>query len=1555
MRAELIVKSKALGGVSDLTLLAPLKKGFVPALDAVTYKTRARRLLKTLSLGRATSHEYALLRPFSDAVERVGKIHSVRVAIVEPEDKILLAVTFDGTWEAYLRVLWQKVGTLLDVIFCNTEDYPSACDHSFDAWASWVRRVQVETDFFYGMPRLTVDDVQYLRQEEQLHRDRPGPQADLAAVRATVRSPEQRAWEMARRLSPSAVAETVRMALQSLSVIHRLASLYLPTKEDGKYLHRAARDLLLEFIRLKDETLLIDDLVKAGRDRFAEQLDWLLRPPAPGRLEAPPPQPGVPASVSKDVQAGILHPLPRNSYGALLMFAFDSGAAMASFIGDLRLARDAGPAPDDGVYCSVSLTVEGLRRAGLSEDELAWYPLEFRAGMEARASVLGDAWHNHPRRWRLPVSRLEPSKRIELSSVELVVQLRSDDPSALDDEKARLLAHPGSLLLAEEPMQRHYEPVPGSADLEQVREHFDFVDGISNPGFDAKDEGDVYDNRIALGEVLLGHPNQADAMPSATWPAARRELMHNGSFLVVRKLRQDVDALKETLHQALDGPLSGHGLTDEAVLAKMMGRGRDGRPLIQPRAGAKPPFSNDFDYANDPDGSRCPFHAHVRRANPRPLADPDVPLPPGGRFPRLVRRGMSYGPRHSAATADEERGLMFMAYNASIAEQFEVVQRWLSGGNSSGGYSGQGDPFLGVAPAGQPRHFRFEHKGEVCSMLLDEAEPAQAAFRQLVRLEWGAYLFTPSISALGLLQARAALADTVRPVWSAERGLRTLETLEAMHASTPEADQIVHWKAALEDPEAQERFACADLWAAIRAHRDGALRTPYGVIVADAGLVKQVLARSGSEFSVSGYRQRMGSSIGEVYLGLDDTGEQRCPYRQQSTVPNDAISAIGEQSAFQAAFDLVNGKLKTMVGFEQALSRGTGREPWELNLNLKELIDPLIEGLCVAWFGVPTAATPEFKGGPARWDWTPVDPPPCPGNFTAPSRFFFQPQPGRTVQEFGKTYGKHLTRAMTQLVTRWRRQSAGQPIAALANAPVASAIFAMTIDGQPASDDLVARTMVGAMMGFIPTLDGALRLVLNEWLRDGEFWALRNRWQMAVAAEKAGDASARELADAAATATRTTLVRAMQLRPMPELVWRTVAQPCQLGPLTLERGEKVVLSIASAMQQALADGSDDVMAMFGGDRSTAPHSHACPGYAAAVGAMLGAVTALLKSTEPMRPSPAPLAVTLGPLPPVPPLPVPPGATTVSTAAPRRARPVTPSEDKAGDTAKGETGSGYAEEETSQRPLLLAEGDSWFDHWSQPGLSNLLTPLRDSHGYEIDEVATAGDTLKAISQPAQLDELAQRMRRLRGRGLTPRAILLSAGGNDIVARAADGRTVLERMLNKKAAGVTQGLDEAKAKHFVGNLRKLLEQVLHRIDRERKEYFPASPPPIVLHGYAYPVPDGRGALGQLGNWLLPAFQRQGWADDPTACQSAMERLIDLLNEMLSSVAAVGANVLYVDLRETLRNEFTDYRQAWANELHPTVEGYAALAAIFHESIDNHVKVSAVAGQSHLLSSS
>lgn len=169
MRKELLIKGRSLTGTSDLTLLAPIKPGLVSSLDSITYKSRVKRLMKTLQGGRTSMHEYSSYRPLSDAVERVAVIQSFRVAVLEPEDKVLLAVTFDGTWESYIRILWQKVGTLLDIIFCNTEGYVVSTA-SFEAWADWVRRVQVETGFFYTTHGLTVDDVAYLRDEERLHR-----------------------------------------------------------------------------------------------------------------------------------------------------------------------------------------------------------------------------------------------------------------------------------------------------------------------------------------------------------------------------------------------------------------------------------------------------------------------------------------------------------------------------------------------------------------------------------------------------------------------------------------------------------------------------------------------------------------------------------------------------------------------------------------------------------------------------------------------------------------------------------------------------------------------------------------------------------------------------------------------------------------------------------------------------------------------------------------------------------------------------------------------------------------------------------------------------------------------------------------------------------------------------------------------------------------------------------------------------------------------------------------------------------------------------------------
>ena len=61
--------------------------------------------------------------------------------------------------------------------------------------------------------------------------------------------------------------------------------------------------------------------------------------------------------------------------------------------------------------------------------------------------------------------------------------------------------------------------------------------------------------------------------------------------------------------------------------------------------------------------------------------------------------------------------------------------------------------------------------------------------------------------------------------------------------------------------------------------------------------------------------------------------------------------------------------------------------------------------------------------------------------------------------------------------------------------------------------------------------------------------------------------------------------------------------------------------------------------------------------------------------------------------------------------------------------------------------------------------------------------------------------------------------------------------------------------------------------------------------------------------------------------------MGDLIDRFNRMLREVAATPGfgHVRYLDLRGTLPNDAT-YKTWWANELHPTRRGFAAVADRF-----------------------
>ena len=117
--------------------------------------------------------------------------------------------------------------------------------------------------------------------------------------------------------------------------------------------------------------------------------------------------------------------------------------------------------------------------------------------------------------------------------------------------------------------------------------------------------------------------------------------------------------------------------------AMVIGRFEDGTPLIlQGDDGMDSPVPNDFTYDSDPDGTKCPLFAHIRKVNPR---GGSIATEARERRHLMVRRAQTYGVRPTACTTAAITkppggvGLLFMAFNTSIAEQFEFVQQsWLN-------------------------------------------------------------------------------------------------------------------------------------------------------------------------------------------------------------------------------------------------------------------------------------------------------------------------------------------------------------------------------------------------------------------------------------------------------------------------------------------------------------------------------------------------------------------------------------------------------------------------------------------------------------------------------------------------------------------------------------------------------------------------------------------------------------------------------------------------------------------------------------------------------------
>ena len=493
-------------------------------------------------------------------------------------------------------------------------------------------------------------------------------------------------------------------------------------------------------------------------------------------------------------------------YGRALLLSFEwaegtRGGAWLEALRSVVEVQDGFPDGDRPRSAALAFTWSGLAKMGLQPRALASFSRAFREGMfqEDRLRRLGDrrdgvwqetviaggpAWSGNT-----PVPAPDVAVTTTLTVHALLLLYTDDDAAGAEWARAvqAALAPAGVRAVHKLDLLLDIEAKGTSS------EHFGFADGLSQPvpyglatpvderilvtvGGRPAERHPV--QGVPLGEILLGYQNghnepspgpfvpketalaggTVDDRPAlAGLPDHRQaegcaDLGLDGSYLVVRELRQDVASFWRSLERAAaklraSDPTQAH-VTATWLAERVIGRNLEGH-LLCPSGllAAGPDGMPDNDYVfheRDPHGAGCPVGSHVRRANPRdalaplPTAESRQELLQAANNHRILRRGRKYGPRIADRSQDDgaDRGLLFMCLNTDITRQFEFVQQtWLLN-TSFATLFGESDPLLGPPGPMTIRETPLRRRVQVESY---------------VRMAGGEYFFLPSMPALHYL------------------------------------------------------------------------------------------------------------------------------------------------------------------------------------------------------------------------------------------------------------------------------------------------------------------------------------------------------------------------------------------------------------------------------------------------------------------------------------------------------------------------------------------------------------------------------------------------------------------------------------------------------------------------------------------------------------------------------------------------------------------------------------------------------------------------------------
>ncbi len=346
--------------------------------------------------------------------------------------------------------------------------------------------------------------------------------------------------------------------------------------------------------------------------------------------------------------------------------------------------------------------------------------------------------------------------------IHVMILLADDDKLVLNIETSRLIEELRPLTTDDEFVSNAIRTEYGNA-IRNANgdglEHNGYVDGISQPLF-FKDENEkaaanakpstggtaAWDPFAPLKLVLLPDPTVDPGNPELTSVDAC------GSYFVFRKLEQDVRGFKEA-ERALADALDLNGDAKELAGALVVGRFEDGTPvtLSDEDGMIGSGDANNFNYDHDLAATRCPFHAHIRKTNPRGTGGAEDLA--GEKTHIMARRGIPFGRREVTPEIESQPeqfptdgvGLLFMSFQTDLANQFEFIQKnWanLSSFPFSNPSNSGVDPIIGQGGTPADRQYKWFKKYGDASVVVTQG------FESFIKMRGGQYFFAPSIDGL---------------------------------------------------------------------------------------------------------------------------------------------------------------------------------------------------------------------------------------------------------------------------------------------------------------------------------------------------------------------------------------------------------------------------------------------------------------------------------------------------------------------------------------------------------------------------------------------------------------------------------------------------------------------------------------------------------------------------------------------------------------------------------------------------------------------------------------